>query len=246
MRVDGSTSMRRNVRERPEAGPIACNTIRDLIIEVGTTVFRFAPNEPNPDRSPCRCCAFCRRAAACCCDRNQFLVSCLTIGEQSRKNTGDLQWEKRGNYNATPCSTTRKPGGAGTMDINGKTIRRTMETMETMENTRRVVTPEDTQWVCARVAGRRIAAATSRACKAKRARGGEAPDARMSLCTYCHAPLAPEMQAGFDLSPLFAGAPIMAVAATAAAARRDGSTAPRPSASGLPDPSANGKVGPHR
>src|SRR5580693_10620594 len=73
-----------------------------------------------------------------------------------------------------------------------------------------------------------------------------APDARMSLCTYCHAPLAPAMQAEFDLSPLFAGAPIMAVAATAAAARRDGSTAPRPSASGLPDPSANGKVGPHR
>src|ERR1700693_3874278 len=32
----------------------------------------------------------------------------------------------------------------------------------------------------------------------------------MSLCTYCHAPLAREMQAGFDLSPLFMGAPVMA------------------------------------
>jgi hypothetical protein len=27
----------------------------------------------------------------------------------------------------------------------------------------------------------------------------------MSLCTYCHAPLAPGTQAGFDLSPLFMG-----------------------------------------
>src|ERR1700693_2300228 len=33
-----------------------------------------------------------------------------------------------------------------------------------------------------------------------------APDARMSLCTYCHAPPAPGKQAGFDLSPLFRGA----------------------------------------
>src|ERR1700722_5681855 len=43
-----------------------------------------------------------------------------------------------------------------------------------------------------------------------RARSGGAADARMSLCTYCHAPLAPETQAGFDLSPLFTGAPVMA------------------------------------
>jgi hypothetical protein len=27
----------------------------------------------------------------------------------------------------------------------------------------------------------------------------------MSLCTYCHAPLAPGMQAEFNLSPLFMG-----------------------------------------
>ena len=32
-----------------------------------------------------------------------------------------------------------------------------------------------------------------------------ASDARMSLCTYCHAPLAPGTQAEFDLSPLFVG-----------------------------------------
>jgi hypothetical protein len=41
--------------------------------------------------------------------------------------------------------------------------------------------------------------------KPKRARSGGAPDAQMSLCTYCHAPLAPAMQAEFDLSPLFGG-----------------------------------------
>jgi hypothetical protein len=29
----------------------------------------------------------------------------------------------------------------------------------------------------------------------------------MSLCTYCHAPLAPGTPAEFDLSPLFRGAP---------------------------------------
>src|SRR3984957_4982660 len=48
------------------------------------------------------------------------------------------------------------------------------------------------------------------ALKAKRARSGGAPDAPRSLCTYCHALSAPGMQAGFDLSPLFTGAPIMA------------------------------------
>ena len=34
-----------------------------------------------------------------------------------------------------------------------------------------------------------------------------APDARMPLCTYCHARLASKTQAGFDLSPLFRGPP---------------------------------------
>ena len=36
-----------------------------------------------------------------------------------------------------------------------------------------------------------------------RGRNRRAADARMSLCTYCHALLAPETQAGFNLSPLF-------------------------------------------
>src|ERR1700693_2166185 len=34
-----------------------------------------------------------------------------------------------------------------------------------------------------------------------------AADARTSLCTYCHAPLGPEMQAAFNLSPLFTDSP---------------------------------------
>jgi hypothetical protein len=37
-----------------------------------------------------------------------------------------------------------------------------------------------------------------------------ASDARMSLCTYCHAPSASITQAGFDLSPLFTIAPGLA------------------------------------
>jgi hypothetical protein len=45
------------------------------------------------------------------------------------KNTGDLQWEIHANYNARPCADERKAAGAGTMGINGRTMRRTMETM---------------------------------------------------------------------------------------------------------------------
>src|SRR5262245_52490863 len=38
--------------------------------------------------------------------------------------------------------------------------------------------------------------------KSKRARSGEAPDARTSLCTYCHAPPAPQTQAESNLSAI--------------------------------------------
>jgi hypothetical protein len=37
-----------------------------------------------------------------------------------RKNTGDLQWKMRTNYNARPCDGERKAAGAGTMASNGK------------------------------------------------------------------------------------------------------------------------------
>jgi hypothetical protein len=46
------------------------------------------------------------------------------------KNTIDLQWKIDANYNATPCADERKAAGAGTMGINGKTMRKTMETMK--------------------------------------------------------------------------------------------------------------------
>jgi hypothetical protein len=46
------------------------------------------------------------------------------------KNTGDLQWKFADNYNARPCADERKDAGAGTMGSNGKTMRRTMETMK--------------------------------------------------------------------------------------------------------------------
>jgi hypothetical protein len=44
--------------------------------------------------------------------------------------------------------------------------------------------------------------------KAKQGRSDGAPDEPTSLCTYCHALTAPEMQAGFNLSPLFRRAPV--------------------------------------
>jgi hypothetical protein len=37
-----------------------------------------------------------------------------------QKNTIDLQWEIRANYNARPCDRERKAAGATTMENNGK------------------------------------------------------------------------------------------------------------------------------
>jgi hypothetical protein len=37
-----------------------------------------------------------------------------------RRNTIDLQWQKRANYNVTLCEGFRKAAGAGTMANNGK------------------------------------------------------------------------------------------------------------------------------
>src|SRR5580658_6692950 len=48
-----------------------------------------------------------------------------------------------------------------------------------------------------------VASDAKQALECKRARSAGAADARTSLCTYCHAPLAPGMQAIFALSPLF-------------------------------------------
>jgi len=38
----------------------------------------------------------------------------------SAKNTIDLQWKIRANYNARPCDGERKAAGSGTMASNGK------------------------------------------------------------------------------------------------------------------------------
>jgi hypothetical protein len=38
----------------------------------------------------------------------------------AQKNTGDLQWKMRANYNARPCTGERKASGARTMKNNGK------------------------------------------------------------------------------------------------------------------------------
>jgi hypothetical protein len=44
----------------------------------------------------------------------------------SEKNTIDLQWKMRANYNARPCASLRKAAGAGTMGNNGKNNKKTM------------------------------------------------------------------------------------------------------------------------
>src|SRR5207248_6649551 len=46
------------------------------------------------------------------------------------KNTIDLQWKMRANYNANPCKGKGKAVGAGTMANNEKTIRRTISREE--------------------------------------------------------------------------------------------------------------------
>src|ERR1700722_10193281 len=136
------------------------------------------------------------------------------------KNTGDLQWKFTANYNARPCADERKDAGAGTMGVNGKTMRRTMETMKnTMERlldcpfcfgqaalTASCFGDRDNRQ--ARATNPRPLRDLARL-KSKTRPKRSAADARMSLCTYCHAPLAPETQAEFSLSPLFTGAPVM-------------------------------------
>ena len=131
--------------------------------------------------------------------------------------------------NARPCVSERKAAGARTMGNNGKTIRTTMETVGNAGaclhrcdagRRRRCARGRcPTHDACLQVRERAWAhfpTAKHARCrdlaleKAKRARSGGAADARMSLCTYCHAPLAPGAQAGFNLSPLFRGASIMA------------------------------------
>src|SRR5262245_25421562 len=58
---------------------------------------------------------------------NVGFVSCLTTGVQSneskiffQKNTMDLQWKMRADYNASPCAGSRKPASARTMENNEK------------------------------------------------------------------------------------------------------------------------------
>jgi hypothetical protein len=46
------------------------------------------------------------------------------------KNTGDLQWKMRANYNARLCAGLRKSAGARTMDNNEKTMRGATEPSE--------------------------------------------------------------------------------------------------------------------
>jgi hypothetical protein len=47
-----------------------------------------------------------------------------------KQNTGDLQWEIDAVCNVRLCKGERNAARAGTMGINEKTMRRTMETMK--------------------------------------------------------------------------------------------------------------------
>jgi hypothetical protein len=62
-------------------------------------------------------------------ERRKLLRSQPVPGLQNR-NTGDLQWEMRANYNARYCADERKAVGARTMVINEKTMRTTIGTMK--------------------------------------------------------------------------------------------------------------------
>jgi hypothetical protein len=65
-----------------------------------------------------------------CPDEGQRADRAISTKEAAKQNTGDLQWEMRVNCNASPCEAERNAARAGTMGINGKTMRRTMETMK--------------------------------------------------------------------------------------------------------------------
>jgi hypothetical protein len=58
-------------------------------------------------------------------------VQSILQEKKFRKNTIDLQWKMRANYNATPCNGERKAAGARTMEKTmEKTMRRAMEASE--------------------------------------------------------------------------------------------------------------------
>src|SRR6202011_1285938 len=58
------------------------------------------------------------------CDRNQWLVSCLTGGVQCHKNTGDLQGENLQKYNIRPCNREKKGNRPETIKNNEKNRRK--------------------------------------------------------------------------------------------------------------------------
>ena len=86
----------------------------------------------------------------------------ISTPARQNKNTGDLQWEMRANYNANHCADERKAAGARTMRAMEKTMRGAMKTMKNPgADVRPVVMPEDRQWGCVRLAARR----TERVCR---------------------------------------------------------------------------------
>jgi len=58
---------------------------------------------------------------------SRVVIASTRAGKFSGKNTIDLQWKMRANYNARPCAGEGKAAGAGTMASDEKTMRRKIE-----------------------------------------------------------------------------------------------------------------------
>jgi hypothetical protein len=84
---------------------------------------RRTAEQSQSNRCPCQRCAFSHRAA-------DSVAIATSFRDARFRNTGDLQWKMRAVCNARPCAGERKAADARTMGINGKAMRRTMESNE--------------------------------------------------------------------------------------------------------------------
>jgi hypothetical protein len=182
------------------------NTIKTR--EVDATGFGFAQNSRTKPIRPMSLSALCFQPArqASCCNRNQSLGPSEKI--QAICNGKPTPFAMQG------IETTREKSPAQEQWVAMK------KQWKAMKNAMGAATsgcmPEDGLWGYAR---RAITATEKRAQRRNHALCGGlahlkskarpkrwAPDAPMSLCTYCHAPLGPGTRAEFNLSPLFTAA----------------------------------------
>ena len=188
---------------RREAGAItpsrripARHAIWSFNSEIDATVFAVGAEQsqlaPISCRCPCRPWAFDRDArrdqpSACAANRTRSML----FKKCRRSAIGNARQLQR-----KALSDREECPGARTMENNGRAIRRPHAKSRPC---RHVPTS-----VWRRNAGVSLARnSLSTPLEMQSAPEAAAPDAQMSLCTYCHAPLASEAQAEFNLSPLF-------------------------------------------